>query len=144
MENTLSLKSYYQLCYVSVWLTGILLTIVNISMKCWNIDFHLTLDWSNAAWPIGWLKLSLKLCKLNGSVVPITNTSCVYLLIYVRVYVFRLIHTYCKIQESFLLIYKQELKREKVTCFFPNQLTCERRSLFQDMTWSCLSINPGL
>ena len=33
MEITLSLKSYYQLSYVFVWLTGILLTIVNILMK---------------------------------------------------------------------------------------------------------------
>ena len=33
MENTLSLKSYYQFSYVSVWLTEILLTIVNILMK---------------------------------------------------------------------------------------------------------------
>ena len=33
MEITLSLKSYYQLSYVSVLLTGILLTIVNILMK---------------------------------------------------------------------------------------------------------------
>ena len=88
MEITLSLKSYYQLSYVSVLLTGILLTIVNILMKGWNIHFHLALDWSNAAWPIWWLKLSLKLCKLNESVVPITNTSCVYLLTYVIVFCF--------------------------------------------------------
>ena len=33
MENTLSLKSYYQLSYVSAWLTGMLLTIANILMK---------------------------------------------------------------------------------------------------------------
>ena len=88
MRNTLSLKSCYQPSYVSVWLTGILLTVVNILMKCWNIHFHLTLDWINAAWPIWWLKLSLKLCKLNESVVPITNTSCVYLLTYVIVFCF--------------------------------------------------------
>ena len=41
------------------------------------------------------------------------------------------------IQGSFLLIYKQELKSGKVT----SQLTCERRSLFQDITY--LSINLG-
>ena len=88
MRNTLSLKSCYQPSYVSVWLTGILLTIVNILMKCWNIHFHLTLDWSNAAWPIWWLKLSLKLCKLNEAAVTITNTSCVYLLTFVSVFCF--------------------------------------------------------
>ena len=88
MEITLSLKSYYQLSYVSVLLTGILLTIVNILMKGWNIHFHLALDWSNAAWPIWWLKLSLKLCKLNETAVTITNTSCVYLLTFVSVFCF--------------------------------------------------------
>ena len=133
----------------------------------------------------------IKPCKLNESVVAITNTSCVYLLTcvwmfcYLKVQKFnlsptqalnytkatrsrvvlvsklpflnfdftydikstswkrcylvtssRLIHTYFTIQGSFLLIYKQELKSGKVTSFFPSQLTCERRSLFQDITWS--------
>ena len=80
MENTLSLKSHYQLSYVLVWLTGILLIIVNILMKGWNIHFHLVLDWSNAAWPVWWLEQSIKLCKLNESVLAITNTSCVFIL----------------------------------------------------------------
>ena len=31
---------------------------------------------------------------------------------------------------------------EKSLAFFPSQLTCERRSLFQDITWSYLSSNP--
>ena len=48
------------------------------------------------------------------------------------------------IQGSILLIYKQKLKSGKVTSFFPSQLTCERRSLFQDITWSHLSRNPSL
>ena len=86
MENTLSLKSYYQLSYVSVWLTGILLTIVNILMKGWNVHFHLALDWSNAAWPIWWLKQSIQLRKLNESVFAITSTSCIYLLTCVWVF----------------------------------------------------------
>ena len=87
-ENIVSLKSYYQLSYVSVWLTGILLTIANILIKSWNVHFHLALDWSNAAWPIWWLKQSIKPCKLNESVVAITNTSYVYLLIFVWVFYF--------------------------------------------------------
>ena len=45
----LSLKSYCQLSYVSVWLTGTLLTIANILIKSWNVHFHLALDWSDAA-----------------------------------------------------------------------------------------------
>ena len=195
MENTFSLKSYYQLSYVSVWLTGILLTIVNILMKGSKVHFHLALGWSyfydssNAAWLLWWLKQSIKLCKLKESIVAITNTSWVYLLTCVWVLCFlkvqkfnlsptlalnyakatrsrvvlvstlsflnldftydikgtswkrcylvtssRLIHTYFTIQGSFLLIYKQELKSGKVTSFFPSQLTCERRSLFQDIT----------
>ena len=80
MENTLSLKSHYQLSYVLVWLTRILLIIVNILMKGWNIHFHLVLDWSNAVWPVWWLEQSIKLCKLNESVLAITNTSCVFIL----------------------------------------------------------------
>ena len=40
--------------------------------------------------------------------------------------------------------YQQKLKSGKVTSFFLSQLTCERRSLSKDMTWSFLSINPGL
>ena len=87
-ENILSLKSYYQLSYVSVWLTGILLTIANILIKSWNVHFHLALDWSNAAWPIWWLKQSIKPCKLNESVFAITNTSCVYLLTCVWIFCF--------------------------------------------------------
>ena len=151
---------------------------------------YLALDWSNAAWPIWWLKQSIKLCKLNESVVAITNTSCFYLLTCVWVFCFlkvqkfnlpptlalnytkatrsrvvsvsklyflnldftswkrgyivtssHLIHTYFTIQGSFLLLYKQKLV---TSFFFPSKLTCERRSLFQDMTWSCLSINPSL
>ena len=86
LENILSLKSYYQLSYLSVWLTGILLTIADILIKSWNVHFHLTLDWSNATWPIWWLKQSIKPCKLNESVVAITNTSCVYLLTCVWVF----------------------------------------------------------
>ena len=166
-------------------------------MKGWNVHFHLAsgwsyfYDWSNAAWPVWWLKQSIKLCKLNESIVAITNTSCLYLLTCVWVFYFLkvqkfnlsptlalnyakttrsrvvfvsklsflnldfkydikgtcwkrcylmtsscLIHTFFTIQGSFLLIYKQELKSGKVTIFFPSQLTCERRSLFQDITWS--------
>ena len=48
-ENMPSLKSYYQLSYVSIWLTGILLTIANILIKSLNVYFHLVLDWRNAA-----------------------------------------------------------------------------------------------
>ena len=69
---------------VSVWLTGISLAIA----KVWNVYYHLGLDWSNAAWPIWWLKQSIKPCKLNESVVVITNTRCVYLLIGVWVFYF--------------------------------------------------------
>ena len=87
-ENIVSLKSYYQLSYVSVWLTGILLTIGNILIKSWNVHVHFALDWSNAAWPIWWLKQSIKPCKLNEPVVTITNTSCVYLLTFVWVFCF--------------------------------------------------------
>ena len=57
-------------------------------MKGWNVHFHLALNWSNAAWPIWWLKQSIKLCKLNESVVAITNTSCFYLLTCVWVFCF--------------------------------------------------------
>ena len=67
LENILSLKSYYQLSYVSVWLTGILLTIANILINSRNAHFHLTLEWSDAA--------SIKLCRLNESVVVIITTS---------------------------------------------------------------------
>ena len=77
-ENILSLKSYYQLSYVSVWVTGILRTIANILIKSWNVNFHHALDWCNVAWPIWWLKQSIKPCKLNDPVVAITSTSCVY------------------------------------------------------------------
>ena len=87
-ENIVSLKSYDQLSYVSVWLTGILLTVANILIKRWNVHFHLALDWSNTTWPIRWLKQSIKPCKLNESVVAITNTSCVYLLTCVWVFCF--------------------------------------------------------
>ena len=44
----------------------------------------------------------------------------------------------------YLCWYKQKLKSRIDTSFFSNQLICESRSLFQDMTWSFLSINPGL
>ena len=74
-ENMLSAKSYNQLSYVFVWLTGILLTIVNILIENWNAHFQFAFDWSNAAWPIWWLKQSIKPCKLNESVIAITNTS---------------------------------------------------------------------
>ena len=74
-ENMLSAKSYNQLSYVFVWLTGILLTIVNILIENWNAHFQFAFDWSNAAWPIWWLKQSIKPCKLNASVIAITNTS---------------------------------------------------------------------
>ena len=57
-------------------------------MKGWNVHFHLALNWSNAAWPIWWLKQSIKLCKLNELIVAITNTSCVYLLTCVWVFCF--------------------------------------------------------
>ena len=43
MENALFLKSYYQLSYVFIWLTGILLTIANILMKGLTVHFHLPL-----------------------------------------------------------------------------------------------------
>ena len=78
-ENILSLNSYYQLSYASIWLTGILLTIANILIKSWNVHFHFALDWSNVVWPIWWLRQSIKLCKRNESVVVITNTRCVSL-----------------------------------------------------------------
>ena len=87
-ENILSLKSYYQLSYISLWLTGILLTIGNILIKSWNVHVHFTLDWSNAAWRIWWLQQSIKPCKLNESVVAITNSSCGYLLTFVWVFWF--------------------------------------------------------
>ena len=75
-ENILSLKTYYQLSYVSVWPIGILLTIANI--KSWNVYFHFALDWSNTTWPIWWLRQSITSCKLNESVVVITNMSWAY------------------------------------------------------------------
>ena len=78
-ENVLSLKSYYQLSYVSVWITGILLTIPNILIKIWNVHFHFALDWSNAAWSMWWLKQSIKPYKSNEAVAAINNTSRVYL-----------------------------------------------------------------
>ena len=87
-ENILTLKSYSQLSYVSVWLTGILFTTANILIRSWNFHFHPALGWCNAAWPIWWLKHSIKLCKLNESVVAITNTSCFYLLTCVWVFCF--------------------------------------------------------
>ena len=93
-KKIVSLKSYYQLSYVFVWLTGILLTIANILIKSWNVYFHLALDWSNAVWPIRWLKQSIKRCQLNESVVAIINTSCVYLLTCVWAFCF------LKVQES--------------------------------------------
>ena len=34
-------------------------------------------------------------------------------------------------------------KLGKSLIFLSSQLTCERRSLFQDMTWSFLPVNPG-
>ena len=74
-ENVLSLKSYYELSCVSVGLTGILHTAASILIICWNIHFHLALDWSNAVWPIWWLKKSIKPDKLNESAATITNTS---------------------------------------------------------------------
>ena len=49
MENKFYLKSYYQISYDSLWLTGILFTIANILMRGSNVYFHLALDWSNAA-----------------------------------------------------------------------------------------------
>ena len=49
MENKLSLKPYYQVSYVSLWLTGILFAIANILMRGSNVHFHLALAWSNAA-----------------------------------------------------------------------------------------------
>ena len=88
LKNILSLKSYYQLSCISVWLTWILLTVPNILIKCWNHHFHLTLDWNNAVWPVWWLKESIKPCKLNESVVAITNASCVYILTCVWVFYF--------------------------------------------------------
>ena len=87
-ENILSLKSYYQLSHVFVWLMGISLIIPNILIKRWNADFHLVLDWSNAAWPVWWLKQSIKSSKLNVSVSNITYRSCVYLFICVWVFCF--------------------------------------------------------
>ena len=48
----LSAKSYNQLSYVFIWLTGILLTIANILIENWNAHFQFAFDWSNAAWPI--------------------------------------------------------------------------------------------
>ena len=65
MGNILSLKSYYQLSHVFVWLTGTLLTVANIFIKSWNVHFRLALNWGNAGWPIWWLKQLTKPCKLN-------------------------------------------------------------------------------
>ena len=97
-------KSYYQLSYVSVWLTGIFLNIANILIKSWNVHFHITLDWNNAAWPIWWLKQLIKPCKLTEAVVTITNTSCVYFLTCVWVFCF------LKVQKfSFLKVQKLNL-----------------------------------
>ena len=58
--NILSLKSYYQVSYVSVWITGISLAIDNILIKRWNGHVHFALDLSNVAWPVWWLKQSIK------------------------------------------------------------------------------------
>ena len=81
LENILSLKSYYQLSYVSIWRTEILLTIANILIKSCNVHFHFVLIWSNAAWSEhDRLKQSIKPYNLNEVVLAITNTSCVYLL----------------------------------------------------------------
>ena len=88
LENILSLGSYYQLSYASIWLGRILHTIANTLIKSWNIHFNLTLNWSNAAGTIWKLKQSIKPCNLNESIVAITNTSCVYLLIRVWVFCF--------------------------------------------------------
>ena len=81
LENILSLKSYYQLSYVSIWRTDILLTIANILIKSWNVHFHFVLNWSDAAWSEhDQLKQSMKPYNLNEVVLAITNMSCVYFL----------------------------------------------------------------
>ena len=87
-ENIVFLRSYYQLSYVSVWLTRVLCTIANILIKSWIVPFNLALDWSNAKWIIWRSKQSLKPYMLNEPVVAITNASCVYLLISLWVFCF--------------------------------------------------------
>ena len=108
-ENIVPLKSYYQLSYVSVWLTGILLTIANILIKSWNVHFHLELDWSNAAWQMWWLKQSIKPCKLIKSVVAITNTSCVYLLTCVWLFSFLKVQKF-KLSPTLALNYTKAIR----------------------------------
>ena len=146
---------------------------VNILIKSWNVHFHLALNWSNTAWPIWLLKQSIKPCNLNESGVAITNTSCVYLLTCICVFCFLKVQkfnlsptlalNYTKATQSRvglvsfsfkILILRMAcswglhqryfLKKRYLVMFFSSQLTCERRSLFQDMTWSFLSVNPSL
>ena len=133
MENTFSLKSYYQLSYVSVWLTGILLTIGNILIKSWNVHVHFALDWSNAAWPIWWLKQSIKLCKLNESVVAITNTSCFYLLTCVWVFCFLKVQKF-NLSPTLALNYTKATRSRVVKSWF----YFLKKMLFSDV----ISFNP--
>ena len=58
------------------------------SSSSWKLDWSYFYDWSNAAWSIWWLKQSIKLYKLNESIVAITNTSRVYILTCVWVFCF--------------------------------------------------------
>ena len=60
----------------------------NFTYCCQYFDERLKCSFSSSIEPIWWLKQSIKLCKLNESVVAITNTSCVYLLTCVWVFYF--------------------------------------------------------
>ena len=123
-----------------------------------------------------WLEQPIKPCKLNESVIAITNTSCVCLLTCVWVFCFlnrcrvgilrracswnlHQRHFFKKMLFSDVISFdscifhnpgmisadiSKNLKSEKFTSFFSSQLTSEKRSLFQDLTWSFLFINPGL
>ena len=113
LENILSLKSYYQLSYVSILLTGVLLTITNILIKSWNV----ALDWSNAVWPTWWLKQSIKPCKPNESVVAIINMSCVYLFSRVWVFCFLNVQKF-NLSPTLALSYTKAAQRRAVSCPF--------------------------
>ena len=117
MENKLSLKPYYQVSYVSLWLTGILFTIANILMRGSNVHFHLALAWSNAAWPVWWLKQPAKLYKLNDPVVSITNASFVYLLTCAWMFCFLKVQTF-NLSLTLALSYTKATRSRVVSCPF--------------------------
>ena len=77
------------------------------------------LEYCNAAWPIWWLKQSIKLCKLNLSVIAITNTSYVYLLTCVWVFCFLKVQKY-NLSPTLALNYTKATRRRigLVSCPF--------------------------